>query len=302
MYIKHQLIIISVLMATIFLSCNKENNNELPNSDPVTPVLSDSTLLWKCVRLDTTRTPGLDTIERFLFNYDSQLRLIHMSYNTRAGSSPSPSYSSDYQNFYFYNGSDTTPYKQIIHFASSNVNISDTIYYTYATNGLVASDSVRRQFNSTISPSYQLISVKRYNVAGTIVNVSSSQTQIQAGASPIVCNTNTVFNLTYSNGNIITEQQNSSGCSNSSVTRPIAYDNKPNPFFKALNIHYPVTLHSYFGTNQKNNVVQEYLITTGNNIRNDYIYGTNGLPSIVRWTDLSGVQRSYKGLFYYRKP
>ncbi len=189
-------------------ACNKGTDTISPGPGPgsgpgPTPVVNDSTQLWKYVKLDTTVVAGLDTSELMLFDYDTQKRMVFFSHSTRASSSPSPAYTTIYQNYFYYNGSDTTPYKTITQTSNSNITRFDTVYYIYSSNGFVAYDSVRMRSVEPVYGTTLMVSAREYAVAGTVVNTSLRRTIIRQGGPPDICNMNSVYTQTYQNGNII---------------------------------------------------------------------------------------------------
>lgn len=279
-------ILIIYLLLFGLSSCQKEVDGSLP-----VKTTGDSTVLWKYVVMDTTLSPGLDTLEVYYFEYDNQKRLTRLIDSLRDDTSSSPAYTSTSSTDFFYNGNETQPYKRIGLEKDGSDRRWDTSYYSYQ-GQLVSMDSIRLQINNIFGNTWGIVA--RY-----FTKNGNSVTMIERF--PPTCETNTIITQTYSNGNLASEMATSSGCATGSWDDQMTFDNKTNPFYTAIPVHFPVTGFSYFGNDQKNNMTEKSSLSMGIHTQHAYTYRSNGLPSVVRVNDLMFPQYSFKGIFYYNK-
>jgi hypothetical protein len=274
-----------------FSSCQKEIDWSLPNT-----TTSDSTVLWKYVVLDTTLTTGLDTLEVYYFEYDSQKRLGRIREYSREDTSSSPAYPYSHISDFSYNGNETRPFKRLETFIQGADNQWDTTYFSYQ-NGLVSQDSSRIQISDVFGITWGIIT-HSFAVNGTTVT-STEKFFSYINPNPSCVSNSTVLQ-TYSNGNISSENSTTTGCVTGSGNDQLTYDNKANPFYSAVPVHYPITGFSMVegNNNQKNNMTEE--ISAAFHTQRTYSYRSNGLPSVVIVNDILFPGSSYKGLYYYK--
>lgn len=283
--------VIVVSFVVSFSSCQKEIDWSLPNT-----TTSDSTVLWKYVVIDTTLSAGLDTLEVHYFEYDNQKRLTRLLDSLREDTSSSPAYTSSLVTDFFYNGNETLPYKSMGLQKDGTDRRWDTTYFSYQ-SGLVSLDSARIQISNVTGITWGIIT-RSFVVNGTTVTMTE---KFYSYTNPIPsCVSNSTILLTYTNGNISSENGTTTGCVTGSGDDQITYDNKPNPFYSAIPVHYPTTGFSFVDGNntQKNNMIEEN--STAFHTQRTYSYRSNGLPSVGRVNDLMFPNYSYKGIYYYK--
>ncbi len=274
-----------------FSSCQKEIDDSLPNN-----VTNDSTVLWKYVVIDTTLSAGLDTLEVHYFEYDNQKRLTRLIDSLREDTSSSPAYTSSLVTDFFYNGNETLPYKSMGLQKDGTDRRWDTTYFSFQ-NGLVSLDSARIQISNVTGITWGIIT-RSFTVSGTTITMTE---KFYSYTNPIPsCVSNSTVLQTYSNGNIISANGTTTGCVTGSGNVQMNYDNKPNPFYSTIPVHYPTTGFSFVegNNNQKNNMTEEN--STAFHTQRSYSYRSNGLPSVVRVNDLNFPSYSYKGIYYYK--
>lgn len=219
-----------LLIVGSFYSCQKESDiNNLTNSD--------STLLKTYIVLPSNS----DTGYKFNYFYDANKRLMRRevlsSYVQATG------FSVYHNTDFFYNGSDSLPYKTILqggNKADSYHSYVDTSLYFY-TNGKLTWDSTIHcrpvsNGNTIIYMPYSYNSW-RYTYNGTNLTALLDDRDIIRGQSKLVVD---LF-VTQTSPNILTieRHQNIPGNPIVSIQRfKITYDNRPNPLYK-LNVPTP---------------------------------------------------------------
>lgn len=285
----------SFLLVLVISSCQRELDIDLGN-DPPPPAINDSIYLSKYIDFDTTQPPGLDTFSVYDFFYDIRKRITHYTWRD-----PNSSTDQSGEVKYYYNGNDTLPYKMTqVSKENGIIGLLDTIFYTYASSGKVSKDSMLSYFAVT----NQLFSesAMAYTVNGNNVTVQGHYTDYST-----IPTTQQYFgtvNLTFSGGNIGLQ------VSSNHVTGfdyfELAYDDKPNPFYR-IDPHYPVyaTMNNLSTDNPKNNFVSQNVgigAGPGNIVakyRTYYVYRSDGYPLVGREVDLLDASYNYKALFFY---
>ena len=277
-----------------FASCQREVDFDLP-PDP-NPAVNDSTLLWKYIELDTTFPTGSDTLYKTVFFYDNRKRVT--GYNDYDFTIPGSTGIGIRK--YFYNGNDTIPYKTIYNYQETNYIVADTIYYFY-NNGLVSSDSGIHYRNSFAGGNnFEELFLKIRSFTNTGNNTIIDEKVMDYLPVILTCQSTITAVKTYANGNIIAEQNSSTGCVTGVWSNQFTYDNKINPLYKT-DIHYSICIEQdeSFGA-QKNNPTQSISSLNNNNpVQYIYTYRSDNYPVIVRVNDIANPSNNFKGLFFY---
>jgi hypothetical protein len=202
---------------------------------------------------------------------------------------------------YFYNGNDTLPYKTA-EIVNDGGNIyRDTMFYLY-TAGFVSWDSSR---DFGVGSQYSIVSSATYINTGNTTFVSANSWYYSPYSPVSFLHGDGTVSKTYQNS-CITEQIDTAV--NPKITNAnhyqLAYDNKPNPFYR-IDIHYPL----YGGLNgsldaQKNNLREKISSDASSvfeHLQFSYSYRSDGYPLTVKKTDLLDPSQSRKGFFVYTK-
>ncbi len=128
-------IVISGITIFSFVSCQKDYSPTIvPTTDSTIKPTNDSTLLKMYVKLDTSHTPGRDTLVKMEFEYDNLKRVNQFRYSEYDSATGEFDYEFNFQ--FFYNGTDTLPFKSINEYGYNfNAPGASTINYTYNQNG-----------------------------------------------------------------------------------------------------------------------------------------------------------------------
>lgn len=291
--------LLSVLgFSAIIISCQREVSDELPPNGP--PVGGDdSTVLWKFVVLDTTRAPGQDTADFYYYDYDASDRISHVSNGWYDAGSSGPSFDYWKEIDFYYNGTDTVPFKTTSESFDEyfQEHRFDTTMYTYQ-NGLVSAIATR-SVSTTPTETRRSTFTVQYTVNGsTVTTLSRSSTAIDPAPPGPVCETTHTYINTYTNGNITNERVTSAGCvTGSGIDLTFTFDNKINPFYK-IETRFPVIDYDVFAAPlpvQKNN------LTAAGTYRYAYTYKPNGYPATVKISDATDPDEHGKGIYFYKK-
>lgn len=274
------------------VACQKQI--EGPIVQPASPILNDSIYLKQYVEIDTTASPGSDTVHKYDFYYDNAKRisgflLTQYNYNPVMKS---------YSNVkYYYNGNDTLPFKTTMYIQDGGLTYLDTTFYSYL-NGKVATDSIifYRENNRELL----FTSTSRFTPSGTNVFVRQRDVSYFLGA-PTVRTDSGLVNITRSGGNI-TIQTSPPGLFFGEYSQ-FSYDDKVNPFYR-IDTHYPVIGYSFFEA-EKNNYLSEQTGASPSNlyyhIVTTYKYRADGYPITLKKSDPLDPSYTAKGFFYYTK-
>jgi len=215
-----------ILFAGILISivgCRKSNNNSTNNSGP---------LLSELVDLDATLSAPDDTSFVEKFSYDNSERVtesLQLEYNL-------PGVDTIEKDTYYYNGSDTLPYKTLhyenspdsallpfdvaYNYESGNINGTSTIYYFYLSGKLIEDSAIGYNYTQTNTYSY---------VGNSVIRNQSSTTN--GTANSVYVDT---FYQTSQNGNLINQIDTLYRApSFDNITEGFAYqlDDHPNPLY-----------------------------------------------------------------------
>lgn len=288
-----------VFLALLF-SCQKEIDAGVQPK-----VLNDSTTLVKYFELDTTLPAGVDTMRLVLIDYDAQGRPAHVVYHIKDQSLPPSAVFPYYDSVtYFYNGSDTLPYKVNKSEKSFLVIERDTIYIFYSA-GKVIRDSIRSRYINLLpppTPDTESITVNTYTDNGNTAQVNMLQAySLTPSAWPPPCPATTLYQKTYINGNIsyqFGDYTNTCGGIGTSESSHLDFDNHPNPFYK-FSVPYPVS-DDFLGNGYRNNITLFWEVTPADGYRFTYTYRNDGYPLIVRFYDVADPAVITKGTYVYK--
>lgn len=290
-------VLLSIVVLNLFVllnSCQKEVMGKLED-DPVVNV-ADSTLVWKYVEVDTTLPSGSDTTEWFYFNYDS-LKRISRIYNIEGTNIPL-TITTDF----FYNGSDTLPFKTVEISREGADAYVDTCFYTYNSNGLVIKDSSVYYDFVTFEPLYRTIN--KFTITGDNVAVYHREDEYDGTLFNILTEQTGNASIVRQNGNI--SEQVSTGTVINDLYYKINYNNKINPLYRA-DLHYPVM--GGFGNtfDTKKNLQTSLIVGSSPSLifgRYEYTYTfrADGYPLTVEIKDIDNLQEYYgKTILFYTK-
>jgi hypothetical protein len=272
-----------------FSSCQREVDGVLTQDG-----IADSTYLDRMIFVDTTLPAGSDTTAKYLFKYDNSNRLISTIQFEIGGTDT-------IREEFFYIANDTLPYKQVYHnldySAGPLVYFVDTIFYNY-TNQVVTKDSTIEWDLSTNS-NYG-VRVTEFSILPNKVVERSKQYDFVAGGYILFSDNSDTAIVTKQLGNVVFHIDPSpTFISQAQVT----YDNKVNPYFKALKIHYPdfQFLNREGWDAQKNNPIHiNFEHATGYIVDEivSYIYRNDNYPLVANRKDV-GNNSYYKIIYKY---
>jgi len=277
------------LISLFFFSCQKEVHGDIPQDvNPATQ--NDSILLSKYIELDTTLPSGADTMFQIRYTYDNEKRLKRY-------------YLTDYADEetvdFYYSGSDTLPYKTVDFWTNYGDVYRDTIFYSYI-NGLVSKDSIIEYNNSANQFFYT--EVRSFTPVGSNTFLQHRHYSSPGQSLPDDEAKGTVYK-TYQNGNIVVQDDSTSlsiGFAYS-AHQEVKYDNKVNPFYKALPVRYPILY--YWLIAQKNNPLENISwddVSYPGHLLYSYTYRQDGYPISVKITDQVNAD-GWKASFFYTK-
>ena len=285
------LIIFLVSVFTI-ISCQREVD-DIPDR-PTNTNSNDSIYLKQYVEIDTTATPGLDSIYKYEFYYDNAKRItgyLHTQYINNLNEKVLTNVK------YYYNGSDTVPFKTTQHTKDGAFSYLDTTFYTFI-NGKVSSDSVifYRENN------HELLYTSKtdFSASGQNVILKSRYVTYLLGV-PTVTIDSCLVSITMTGSNIST-QSVPPGFLFWDYSK-FTYDNLANPFYR-IDIHYPIAGYSFFEA-ERNNCLSQQNGTDPSSLSSHYIvtytYRADGYPLMLKESDLFDPAYTAKGFFYYTK-
>lgn len=281
--------ILVILSAIFFVSCQKEVENNTPNSPQ-----SDSSFLDKMIALDTTLPAGADTVNKVILSYDNSKRVSRIIYSYGPGL-PGSTVSD-----IFYTGNDSLPNKVISREVFTGLwDYTDTSFYIYS-NGVIARDSTVTIDNTN---GVKGAIVRQYTVAGTTVNKSLREYNFNGGVFVLTNTSNSSLTVVNTGGNLVTQTLVSG--TNTFQSVQASYDNKPNPIPRAIRVRYPeADTPDWLGwLLQVNNPTQVQYQEMGGSMETEiynYIYRADGFPVKFTYSSTAGNSASNKVLFFYR--
>ncbi len=298
----------------LLASCQKDFTINSPVTTQVTT--DDSTLLSMIVSIDTAAPATLDTLEKFTYQYDNLKRLIKHEYVSYSNGVINPTDIFRNKYYYFYNGTDTLPFKQIDTLQENTSVNARTIFHTYQNEKII--------FDSLVYtlPVNSIQVYKYIYFANKVVD-----TFIQYPISPVpTTSAYGGYRVNYRqtlNNNIITSIDSTFNYStfatpfsynfDNSTKETISYDNSKNPFYKFKNLNtYPyyndksTLLGNIDGSqiiNQSINDPKNFqlILTFGSyTLTYNYEYKANGYPKVARIiNNVVAPAIIYKQLFFY---
>jgi hypothetical protein len=285
-----------IFFVITFSACQKEASLE-NGSNPVVPVTSpDSTYLSKIYKISFDGAV-LDTVEITNYFYDASKRVTRL---TLTGSNiPGSSIFRDEQ--YFYNGTDTLPYKSVnieyLNFGAPTTYTTTSFFYYNAAGQKIADSIIQTAPNS--APLARIETVNHYQyAAGKIYGTGQERSFFTNNTSSIGHNSMDTATLDGA-GNLISNRKHKqynppSAFANDTIISVITYDAKPSPFarlsnYKAYTV-FPSGETVYDESAQKNNRLHITETTTGNitgyNLYDEdftglYTYHANGYPKEI---------------------
>ncbi|MET0464405.1 MAG: hypothetical protein ABW007_14665 [Chitinophagaceae bacterium] len=204
------------------------------------PETNDSIYISQVIELDTMFTTGLDTAQHTIYKYDASGRLSYVWFGEYFRGVPGADLTDDY--YYFYNGSDSLPYK-IVNLAGSRgysagftIGRYDTTYLFYNGAGIVIKDSVcsaneDQVYQSTTVSTFTRIDDGHYRIDRKKISATGVSTNY----------TNSHFVRV--NGNLLSSKDTTfdfgSGINVVSI-ESLSYDSKPNPLLRTV-LRYPTS-------------------------------------------------------------
>ncbi|MEO8768607.1 MAG: hypothetical protein ABI402_00925 [Ferruginibacter sp.] len=277
----------------IFASCQKEINSDVTSNNYISPpAINDSNYLDKIFDLYDNGS-GIDTQNISVCRYDNLRRLTSISDSI---------FDSDEINFtYYYNGTDTLPYKSMYTDVSSTNADTEIVYHYFDANQQKIKDSIINISNDGSSVNVQVINYsyspgKMYGEIATTGILPSSAPVYSRDTATLDANNNIISSLDYilSGSDYILNR-----------TSNFTYDNHSNPFsklnmFKSFN-RFPNGETLFWEVMCFNNIITQTETTLPPNQYTfnpgfTYTYGQNGLP--VTNTTGSGIYTDTEAYTY----
>ena len=251
----------------------------------------DSTLLRKYVELDLGMPSGSDTGMVITISYDDLKRVKRVEENDHSSTLPFIMTTD-----YFYNGTDTLPYKTAWWAIEDTYVYRDTTFYWYA-NGVVTKDS-----SVGGTGTHKSIDIQTFAVSANKVMVYRSDKDYEGALLVYTSEVYDTITFRKQNGNIAEETSVIDDVSYKRY-RAMVYNDKPDPFFKTA-IHYPVLymgINSYGQRNLWTDEVWGYdAATPVRQYRLNYTYRRDGYPLTITGEDvLNPGPNEWKGIYLY---
>ncbi|MEO8404958.1 MAG: hypothetical protein ABI480_10190 [Chitinophagaceae bacterium] len=276
------------ILVLFFASCQSGPDDTL---DPGNPggggtTTSDSTRLKMIIGIDTAFANGIDTSDKYLFQYDASKRLTFIDIYEYEPGQAGVQYHDNEQRFY--NGTDTLPYK-VVYYVDDHPTLDDidTVYLTYQ-NGVIIKDSSISVQGAGNPVRY--ISVRKYKLLhGMLINANI----YSLVGSSLVLTDSITSGQTYLNNNLVHQQDTLFGSGGNEIwdiTR--AYDNHPSPL-QRISLPFPIYNYGFhlaensflqFAKSVNNETVTQYLDDGVPDYQENNLiqYKANGYPSIYR--------------------
>ena len=297
-------LLITSLFLILISSCQKEISSPT-GSAPIPIITNDSILISKIIGLDTTKTAPLDTVYKLLFQYDNLKRIsssLTIDYNNTG-----IAVDTFCNNKYFYNGTDTLPFKVNAIIDDLHTYL-DTDYYQYSSpeRRVIYDSSIQYDAN----PIYTYFTFQSYDFTYFTNQVSQTERDYPNG----VYGSTQLFKIPVNkiSGNIVSQRDTTSGGDVEVFNS--TYDNKLNPLnrfnFGAPIIHFGSDFFTtdYLLIDQVNNITEinevRTIFITGNiyldHYKFLYSYNTTGYPTEARILNIGSTSpRSFNKLKYF---
>jgi hypothetical protein len=302
-------IAIIFILNVFLISCQKDYTiDPLPTMTNQTTT-DDSTLLSMYVEIDTTAPANLDTLAKAIYSYDNLKRIIKYDWIYYTNGVIASPVGLRWKNLYFYNGTDTLPYKEIDSSYEQGSISAETIYHTYL-NGKIILDSSNNgyvnKYSHLTSKTVDTVITYNYPTPPLVRRFGYKVTYRQFTNNNLISEKDSLFVADYSTNPFtyrfyIVDNRSST------------YDNFLNPLLKFNNIQ-PFPYDGYFPklndyeSQSKNNITDFIQVKRGatgtmNNsdehFTTSYIYKSNGFPKISRTIDLLNPSNSSKAFYFY---
>lgn len=308
-------------MGLFIFSCQKEISPENNGTTPPPPPSAgnDSTVLSMYIELDTLGAT-IDTLDKTIFEYDALKRITAIKSTEYAQNAPKLNINVPTEaGYFYYNGSDTLPYKTIEvaidNDGNNDFHVDSSIsFLTRNASQQVTRDSVYYfQFLRSQGAAQAVIhtSTSNYTIYADSVIENNSELEIISGSIFNQVISKNKYVQTKANGNLLTENcflfDNNAYRLLRSAT--YSYDTKINPL-KVYSTNYPVSLNPYFSNNSyffpnnftsvtgTDNTVTPAYVDAENYT---YIYNTSGYPKTVVISNPTNSVYDRKGIFFYTK-
>ncbi len=206
-----QLIFSSLVITILFCACGKDSNDIL---DPVAPVTNDSIYLSKVIALDTTKTAPFDTVYLAYYTYNNHKLLSHDFFEFASTGAATESTSNDF----FYNGTDSMPFKLIQTELLPLPVETYTHFFTYQPG------TRNHTEDSIVHENAETLVVKRIFTGDSFESYTDLYTSSgQSHNGPFYTT------IVKQNGNIVSQKDTINGIVAEQYT--CSYDNHPNPFY-----------------------------------------------------------------------
>ena len=283
-YMRFAFLTLAFVSITVF-SCQ-------PGVDDILPPVetNDSIYISRIVELDTLFPSGLDTSQHTTYKYDGSGRLSYAWFGEYFIGKAGAELTDDY--YYFYNGSDSLPFKVVNISGSTGYSAGftiyryDTVFLFYNNAGVVVKDSLRSAGPDQVHDRTQVSTYTKINDALYRID-EKTITENDVTVSFTNCH------LARVNGNLVsskdtTYNQNGINITSSELS---VYDNHPNPLLRTA-LPYPTSRSHYnvFGESSINNLTRwqsryDYGPSVGYDYLNiyEYKYRADGYP-VIRFT------------------
>jgi hypothetical protein len=296
----------AMLLAGIFVSCQKELSPEDIIPGPTTPTTADSSTYIDRIRYTEVDRNGLDSFTYVdQYQYDAGKRLVRISRDSMYLSPGNLSYVSlyTYTTDFFYNGADTMPYKKLTVFDNlfhpQGSRYSETNWYFYMGNRLLKDSAISASVQNFPPSTTTDTAVALFRYApGRIFIERSDGFSDEFDTLQLDARENIINSKTYDSFGAL------------EFETIVTYDNKPNPLIR----YKPFYRYIIFGPepnedemNGFNNYasIKNYHRSSGSLLLVDeaytYQYNALGLPVRQSVNNLGPLNKTVRQ-FYYKKP
>ncbi len=303
--------ILSIII--ILSSCQKEISIE-SGTNPNPPVSTADTNYLSKIYYTYFDGVSLDTSEIFTYAYDNNKRVVLL---TDTSNYPNPNYLY-FKTQYFYNGTDTLPYKstRFEHHNTLGIEYIDTAttFIFFNTAGQKIKDSVINQFQDLSTYVNKAIAVHQYTYAPSKIYGATKTILFYTLGGSVNDNDVTDTATLDVKGNIISNIKNRYDAASLLVEKVVStftYDANPSPFarlsnFKAYMV-FPSGETLFEDIVQNNNRLHTIEITSGSfshyyeeNFTGQYLYRPDGYPKEIYGLDNSAPGSYARLIFIYK--
>lgn len=161
-------------------------------------------------------------------------------------------------------------------------------------------DSLRSKGSDMTGFPFEFLAVNLFVDNGNTTTVTRHFTNtLNPPSWPPACPGTDIITKTYVNGNITSEVGSYTSCASTGSSEiNLVYDSNPNPGFP-YRIPYPV-LAGFLGSDQKNNILENWTTTGMDWYKYSYTYRSDGYPITVRAYEVADPTNAWKGLYIYK--